>query len=1175
MKYKLQDLIDVKHFQELQDRLNKIYPFPSSIIDNDGNILTATAWQEICTKFHRKNKEAEKICIKSDQYIKDRIHEADPALSYRCPHGLVDNALPIIIDGVHYGNFFTGQFFLEKPDLTFFRTQAQKYGFNEADYLNAVKKVPIWTQEQLDDYLFFIKGLIDVIAESGLKKLKEIEHRKRIQKSEDRYRSILKAAMDGYWVTDTKCKLLEVNDAYSRMSGYNEDELLAMCISDLEAVETHERTIEHMKKVISEGSDRFETKHFHKNGTIFDVEVSIQFRADEDGRCICFIRDITEQKKAFEEIKTSNEKMKLAADSAKFGIWDLDIKTNQLKWDDWMFRLYGIDPNNFSGVYEAWQAGVHPEDIERSTNEVEKALRGEGDFDTEFRIVRPDGEVRYLKAYANVSSDNDGNPVHMTGINYDITDQKNAEIDLKESEFRFRSFVENANDIIYSLSHEGLFTYVSPNWLEFMGESAEAAIGKSFKQYVYEGDVQICQAFLDKVLTTGMKQSSPPYRVKHTEGELRWHISNGSPIKNANGNIVGYVGIARDVTVQKVAEDKLKRSEERFKSLLELFPGYIYLQSPDYSIRYTNQYFSNEFGNPEGRLCHEIFHGKSDPCDQCPTFKVFETKKPIIWARDNALNGKSYMLFDFPFRDSDGSELVLEFGMDITERKRTEKLLEESETFNRLTLSNIHDTVILTDDKGDFVFICPSVHFITGYSNDEVKKMGNIKKLIGKLDYDHEVFETQGSVQNIESEVVSKDGYKHNVLIGLKAIDFRNASRLYTIHDITEIKKIQKRLDQAQRMEAIGNLAGGIAHDFNNILFPILGFSHLMLEDLPPGSLEHENAQEIYRAGQRARDLINQILSFSRQTEHEMMSLKFQNVLKEVLKLCRATIPTNIEIEQNIQSDCGSVWADATQLHQIGMNLMTNAYHAVQDKNGKIIVDLKEVFFDEADASSYSLAPGRYALLSVTDNGIGMGDEIKSKVFDPYFTTKEIGKGTGLGLAVVYGIVKDFGGDIKVYSEPGIGTTFNVYLPLADKASDVKFSKEKIKIQTGHEHILLIDDELSIIRLVQLTLERLGYSVTSRVSSIEALEIFKKNPDKFDMIISDMSMPGMTGDQLAHEIKKIRPEIPIIICTGFSERINKEKAQEIGVDGFLMKPIVKSEVAATIRKIFDGTNKLA
>ena len=1047
MKYKLQDLIDVKHFQELQDRLNKIYSFPSSILDNEGNILTASGWQEICTKFHRKNKDAEKICIKSDQYIKDRIHEADPALSYRCPHGLVDNALPIIIDGVHYGNFFTGQFFLEKPDLTFFRTQAQKYGFNEADYLNAVKKVPIWTQEQLDDYLFFIKGLIDVIAESGLKKLKEIEHRKRIQKSEDRYRSILKAAMDGYWVTDTKCKLLEVNDAYSRMSGYNEDELLAMCISDLEAVETHERTIEHMKKVISEGSDRFETKHFHKNGTIFDVEVSIQFRADEDGRCICFIRDITEQKK--------------------------------------------------------------------------------------------------------------------------------AEKELKESEFRFRSFVENANDIIYSLSHEGLFTYVSPNWLEFMGESAEAAIGKSFKQYVYEGDVQICQAFLDKILTTGMKQSSPPYRVKHTEGELRWHISNGSPIKNANGNIVGYVGIARDVTVQKVAADKLKQSEERFKSLLELFPGYIYLQSPDYSIRYTNQYFSNEFGKPEGRLCHEIFHGKSDPCDQCPTFKVFETKKPIIWERDNALNGKSYMLFDFPFRDSDGSELVLEFGMDITERKRTEKLLEESETFNRLTLSNIHDTVILTDDKGDFVFICPSVHFITGYSSDEVTKMGNIKKLIGKLDYDHEVFETQGSVQNIESEIVSKDGYKHNVLIGLKAIDFRNASRLYTIHDITEIKKIQKRLDQAQRMEAIGNLAGGIAHDFNNILFPILGFSHLMLEDLPPGSLEHENAQEIYRAGQRARDLINQILSFSRQTEHEMMSLKFQNVLKEVLKLCRATIPTNIEIEQNIQSDCGSVWADATQLHQIGMNLMTNAYHAVQDKNGKIIVDLKEVFFDEADASSYSLAPGRYALLSVTDNGIGMGDEIKSKVFDPYFTTKEIGKGTGLGLAVVYGIVKDFGGDIKVYSEPGIGTTFNVYLPLADKASDVKFSKEKIKIQTGHEHILLIDDELSIIRLVQLTLERLGYSVTSRVSSIEALEIFKKNPDKFDMIISDMSMPGMTGDQLAHEIKKIRPEIPIIICTGFSERINKEKAQEIGVDGFLMKPIVKSEVAATIRKIFDGTNKLA
>jgi CheY-like chemotaxis protein len=298
-----------------------------------------------------------------------------------------------------------------------------------------------------------------------------------------------------------------------------------------------------------------------------------------------------------------------------------------------------------------------------------------------------------------------------------------------------------------------------------------------------------------------------------------------------------------------------------------------------------------------------------------------------------------------------------------------------------------------------------------------------------------------------------------------------------------------------------------------------------------------------------------------------MMPVKFQKILKEVLKLCRSTIPANIEIKQEIQSDCGSIWANATQLHQIGMNLITNAYHAVQDKNGKIIIELKEIIIESDEMDSISVGPGEYALLSVTDNGTGMSDEIKSKIFDPYFTTKPKGKGTGLGLAVVYGIVKKSGGDIKIYTEVGFGTTFSVYLPLIKKTPDPKSSDFKIDIQTGHEHILLVDDEPAIARLVQLILERLGYTVTVRLNSIEALEAFKEKFEKFDLVISDMSMPHMTGDQLAREIKKISPDIPIIICTGFSERINK--AKDIGVSGFLMKPVVKSDMATMIRKVLD------
>ena len=301
MALTIQDLIDIAQFQLFQDRLNEIYSFPSAIIDNDGHILTATAWQDVCTKFHRRNPECEKECIKSDQYIASHLHEANPAVSYRCPHGLIDNATPIIIEGVHYGNFFTGQFFLKPPDLNFFKAQAIRYGFDEEAYIEAVKKVPIWTQEQLNSYLFFIRGLIEVIAGIGLKNLKDIEMRKRMQESEEQYRTILQTAMDGIWRMDLQGRLLEVNEAYCRMSGYSAQELLAMHVSDLEAVETPDETTAHIRRVMAQGENRFESRHRRKDGTIFDVDVSAQYQTIDGGRLVVFLRDITERKRVEEE----------------------------------------------------------------------------------------------------------------------------------------------------------------------------------------------------------------------------------------------------------------------------------------------------------------------------------------------------------------------------------------------------------------------------------------------------------------------------------------------------------------------------------------------------------------------------------------------------------------------------------------------------------------------------------------------------------------------------------------------------------------------------------------------------------------------------------------------------------------------------------------------------------
>ena len=384
-----------------------------------------------------------------------------------------------------------------------------------------------------------------------------------------------------------------------------------------------------------------------------------------------------------------------------------------------------------------------------------------------------------------------------------------------------------------------------------------------------------------------------------------------------------------------------------------------------------------------------------------------------------------------------------------------------------------------------------------------------------------------------------------------------------------EAVRLEKRMQQAQKMESIGSLAGGIAHDFNNLLFPIIGFSEMLMEDCSEESTEYQNAREILTAARRGSELVKQILSFSRQSEDKSMPVRLQSILKEVLKLCRSTLPTDITIHQEINPQCGFIMANPTQLHQISMNLITNAYHAIAPDHGEISLKLCEKELCQEDVSAFSLEPGRYVMLTVSDTGKGIAPDIIDRIFDPYFTTKEKGKGTGLGLSVVHGIINKYGGEIKVYSEVGQGTVFNVYLPLIEKSVDAPTEK-KMKINpVGNEHILLVDDEEPIVRMVKTMLERLGYRVTFRTGSIEAVEVFKANADAFDLVVTDMTMPNMTGDQLAKKLIAINPDIPIIILTGFSERINRNKTEAMGIKGFLMKPVVTSDIALEIRRVLD------
>jgi len=534
-----------------------------------------------------------------------------------------------------------------------------------------------------------------------------------------------------------------------------------------------------------------------------------------------------------------------------------------------------------------------------------------------------------------------------------------------------------------------------------------------------------------------------------------------------------------------------------------------------------------------------------------------------------------------PFQNKD-LEVTIEMALSIAkanaERKQAEEALRESEEKYSLLANKIPSIVYKGYKDWSVDFFGEKIEQLTGYSANEFNSK-RIKwiDIIVKEDIESA---RRSFIQALKTDKSYVRKYRIKSKTGdILWIDDRgqiicdsNGEIEYasgTFFDITKTKKFEAQLQQSQKLLSLGTLAGGIAHDLNNLLFPIFGFVDMMLQDTLEDSPYQRPLNEVLTAAKRARDLVKQILTFSRQADQELKPVQVQLVLKEVLKLSSSMLPSTIDIKQNIGNDCGFVMADPTQLHQIVMNLVTNAYHAMQDAGGELEVSLKEVDLDVGDLQDPAMIPGRYICLTVADTGIGIEQPVLNQIFDPYFTTKEKDKGTGLGLSVVHGIVKGYRGDIRVYSEPGKGTVFHVYLPKTITEVEAKETEDIKPIQKGTEQILIVDDEDSTVRMEKQMLEQLGYHVTARTSSIEALEAFRAAPDKFDLVITDMTMPNMTGVELAKEILNIRSNIPIVICTGFSEQMSKDTTKAMGISGFVMKPVLMGEVAKKIREVLD------
>lgn len=753
---------------------------------------------------------------------------------------------------------------------------------------------------------------------------------------------------------------------------------------------------------------------------------------------------------------------------------------------------------------------------------------------------------------------------------------------------------ENFLKIVFNAIQDGIsvrdrdFTLTFINqWMENKYASQLPLVGKKCYSVFQKRDSNCpwCPAVL--AMKTGeMSSENVPY-PSHDDPE-GWFELTAFPVRDLNGEIVGCIEHVRDITERKKTDEALKKSEEKYRELVQNANSIILRRDTKGNVTFFNEFAQDFFGYAENEILGKNVVGTIVPKTETTGRDLSEMIHDIgirperYGTNENEnmrKNGERVWVAwtNKAIKDENGNITeILCIGNDITERKHAEKALWQEEEKFRTFVEHSPFGISIIDESGNYKYINPKFIEIFGYILEDIPTGKEwFKKAFPDSEYRHRLISIWindlkkskfGESRHRNFKVICKDGSEK--IIHFKPVTMESGNQFVIYEDITNQEQLEDQLRQAQKMESMGTLAGGIAHDFNNILGIILGNAELAMDDIYEGNPARLNLQEIRTAGLRAKDVVRQLLSFARKTAVEKKPTNIAPIIIESLKLMRASIPTSIEIRQNITEEVDTILADPTQINQVLINLCTNAHHAMPD-GGILEVSLKNVELDEDATAQYSdLDPGPYVHLTVADTGQGMNPEIKGRIFDPYFTTKDIGKGTGLGLSVVHGIVKNHGGGISVNSELGKGTSFEIYFPVVETEAVTETETDE-KLPTGNERILFVDDEESMVYVARNRLERLGYQVEAKTSPDEALNLFRDIPNQFDMVITDMSMPEMTGDRFVQEILKIRPDIPTILCTGYSEKIDKQKAKEMGIRQYIEKPIKRSVLAKMVRKILD------
>jgi PAS domain S-box-containing protein len=1204
----LESIIDAEEIQSIMDDFCYLTNMVTAVLDLKGKVIAATGWQDICTKFHRINPKTAQNCTESDLFLAKNLKPGE-YIEYKCKNGLWDVVTPLYVGTKHLGNIFTGQFFYddEKIDEDFFIKQADKYGFDKDSYLESFKRIPRYNRDTIDHLMGFLVKFTTYISKISLSNIqleKEIKKRKKTENalriSEENLATTLHSIGDGVISTDKNGLIVQMNPMAENLCGWKLVDAAGKPLAEVFRIvnaQTREIVADPVKKVLESKGVVSLTNHtvlISKNGReyqIADSAAPIKTKEGEIRGVVLVFSDVTEKYLDQEQIKESEERYRALLQNLEAGIVVHALDTSIIMNNPRASELLGLSNDQMKGkvaVDPDWKF-VNEDNMPLSFEEypVNRILTSKKPIRNQILGIHRPGtkDIIWVTVNGFLMLDGTGDFSEIVISFIDITERKLAEAalleydeDLKESQ---------------RIAHVGSWRLdISTNkvtWSEelykmygFDPSLPPPPYNEQHKIFTPESWDRLSRALTETI------ETKIPYELEletvRKDGSNGWMWVRGEVVLDATGKINGLRGAAQDITERKLTEKTLRES----KAFLDNLNDIAYMVDAHKNVTWVNVAIEKITG-----FAPEAVIGKS-------FLRLFieEDHASLIDVYKRTLGGESlenYLTFtsgkichftSLPHRNING-DIIGTFGIarDITESRRTEAALKESE--DRLRKAQKVARI------GNWEYDIPTGKV---WGSEEAFRIYGIERKTSLLPIDEVescIIEAKRVNQSlidlinkkvaydIEFEInpVNREGLTVIHSIAELACDASGnpVTVLGVMQDITESKarekehiKLLSQLQQAQKMESIGTLAGGVAHDFNNMLGVILGHTEMIMDQMDSSHLYFSNLQEIQSAAMRSADLTRQLLAFARKQTISPNVLDLNKMVDGMLNMLLRLIGEDIDLVWLPGKKLWPVNIDPSQIDQIIANLCVNARDAIAGV-GKLTIETGICTFDESYCAVHmGFIPGEYVFLAVSDNGSGMDAKTQAKIFEPFFTTKPMDKGTGLGLSTVYGIVKQNNGFINVYSEPGQGTTFKIYLSRHTSNADHVRKKDSTEPSIhGNETILLVEDEPAILNLTTMMLQRLGYTVLAASTPGEAIRLAREHMGKIDLLMTDVVMPEMNGRDLAKNLLSLNPSLKRLFMSGYTANvIAHHGVLDEGVH-FIQKPFSKKDLADSVKKALE------